>query len=775
MAPAEREAAPAPGERPGVRLFVLRVLVVAVLVTLFGRLWFLQVHEADSFTEAATENRVRGVVTTAPRGDIYDATGRRLVRNRTALVVAVNRSQLLREPKDGKDVLARLAAVVGLPAADISQLITPCGGKVVAPCHRGSPYQPVTVAAYAATDKAGLRKVLSIEEHREDFPGVTIGYKAVREYEGRSLAGHVLGYLGPISDAEKAKPAYADYQGSALVGRDGVETTYDRMLRGKDGLQRLIVDKNGAVTGEDGEVPYEPGQHLVLSIDAKVQKVAEDALNNQIAYARTLQAREGKGLLKADSGSVIVMEARTGRLVAMASYPAYDPTEFANGITDKAYRRLTDPAQGAPLIFRATQGGYAPASTFKVVSTAAAVNGGNDLRGTYACPGVFAPTGQTNFEAANLGSMTLHTSLVRSCDTIYYKFAYDQWNRDGGIKPQGTPKEVFVKTAQSFGLGRRTGVDLPGEAKGRVADRAFKKAFWQATRDNYCKGAKNMARSPQRRADNQDHCTDGHLLRGGEATNFSIGQGDTVVTPLQLATVYAAVANGGSVVQPTVGRALLSADGRAVTQIPTRVRGKAMASADTLAFIRSALAGVTQPGGTAGGSFSGFEHDRLAVAGKTGTAQVNGKQDTSWFASFAPAAAPQLVVVAMVSQGGTGGTTAGPIVRKVYEGIYGLAGRPAAMPGGMLPAALPFVRGDGSVAPPGTRQDPGTAAPAPRPTKTPAPTLAPAPAPRARSAPASTPAPTPAPGVAPVTVSPRPPSGSSGPGARAPRRTGSAR
>jgi len=649
-------------DRSALRLVVLRVLVLTLLATLFGRLAFLQVHAADDLGRAAMENRTREVVQPAPRGEVLDARGTPLVRNRTAFVVSVSRSQLRSQPDDGDAVLARLSAVLGVPAAALAAQIRPCGGGVEQPCWRGSPYQPVPVAEFSATDPVGLRRVLRIEERREDFAGVSSQYAAVRDHPGGTLASHVLGYLGPISQDETGTEQYAGVSDNALVGRAGVEATYDAALRGTDGVQRLVVDRVGTVTGERGRRAPVAGSTLVLSLDARVQRVAETALQRAVDTARTVPSRDGSGMLRADSGSIVVMEARTGRLVAMASYPSYDPSVFTGGASPTEYAQLVDEARGAPLVFRAVQGAYAPASTFKVVSAAAAVASGDyPVDGRYDCPSSYGPTGQRNFDSAALGTIDLREALVKSCDTVFYRFAYEQWLRDGGNSPVAAPRDPMVAMAQGFGLGERTGVDLPSERRGTVADRGYARRLWEQTRGQRCRGTS--------RAD-REYCVDGGRFRGGDATNFAIGQGDTLVTPLQLATVYAAIANGGDLLEPHVGRALVAPDGT-TSEIAPRVRGRVPVDGPLLAFLRDALAGVTQPGGTAAAAFAGSP---VAVAGKTGTGEVAGKQDTSWFASFAPAADPTLVVVGMVSQGGTGGTVAAPMVREVYDRVLGPGG-----------------------------------------------------------------------------------------------------
>jgi penicillin-binding protein 2 len=681
------------------RLFVLRAVVLSMLVTLLGRLAYLQVWAGEELLQAAAANRVREVVTPAARGQVYDVTGTPLLRNRAALVVTVDRSRLRRETGRGAAVLERLGAVLGRPADDLARAVTPCGDGVEQPCWRGSPHQPVPVAEFDARDADGLRRVLAVEEHLEQFPGVRVELTAVRDTAGAepTSAVHVLGYLGPIGSEEVGTPAYDGVRADALVGRAGVEATYDRALRGHDGVERLLVDHLGAVTGRAGVTAPVPGDSLVLSLHAGVQAVAESALQRAVERARTMPARGGGGaLLAADSGAVVVMEAKTGRLVALASWPSYDPTVFVGGASPQQYAELVDEGRGAPLVSRTVQGAYAPASTFKPVTTLAAVGSGDyPLRGTYPCPGAYAPLGgKRNFESADLGTIDLRTALVQSCDTVFYKLVYEQWLADGGNRPVAAPRDPVLAMASAFGLGEPTGVDLPSERRGTVPDRAFLQSRWESSRETWCAAADDPALPDVRRAAERERCDDGFRLRGGDAANLAIGQGDLLVTPLQLATVYAAIANGGTLLSPRVGRALVSADGRRVTEIAPAVRGTLPVEPEVLAYVRDALAAVTTEG-TASSAFAGLP---LHVAGKTGTAEVAGKQDTSWFASYAPADDPALVVIGMVSQGGTGGTVAAPMVREVYEGIYGLAGRPAPLPGGRLPEALPDVRPDGTLA-----------------------------------------------------------------------------
>ena len=716
--------------RSGLRLFVLRVLVLTVLGTLLGRLWYLQVYAGARYSKAAQDNRIREVVEPATRGMIYDSSGRVVVENRTVMVVSVNRSLIRGERDGGKAVLARLGGVIGIRSVDIARLITPCGSPypdgtpAKAPsCWNGSPYQPVPVRTYSTAVPGQTLPALKILEHREDFPGVTAELQPVRFYPYGPMAAHLLGYLGPIRDDERTNPRYAGLV-TAKVGRSGVEQVYDDELRGHDGVQELLVDKDGTVTGQLKATAPESGDSLVLSLDENIQKLAESALQKGIRTARGTFDKIRHDNYKAPTGAVVVMEARTGRIAAMASYPSYDPSIFTKPVLPTpVYEALTDPTKGAPLYSNATQGTFAPGSTFKLVSTAAAVAGGADLHGYYACPTALRVGNRLfkNFEGETYGTIDFRTTLIKSCDTVYYGLAYREWQRDGGTRNVGRAREVFPTMAKAFGFGAPTGIDLPSDAAGQITSRASRLADYRAHKADYCAGAKNTKFGPYRRAIDQENCTDGMTYRAGDAALLAIGQGDVTATPLQLATAYSALANGGTVYSPRLAKALLSADGTRVTRIaPAPVRRLPVA-ADTLAYIRSALTGVTQPGGTAQLAYAGFPAG--IVAGKTGTADVHDKQPTSWFASFAPAAAPRYVVVAMVTEGGTGGTTAAPITREIYDGIFGLEGHKALLPGGALPTKLPVVRADGTVAPPGShtgRPAPTVVPPSPRSTASPA-------------------------------------------------------
>lgn len=736
-------------ERSRLRLVVLQVLVLSLLVTLTGRLWYLQVLRSGDYRSAATENGTRQIVTPAARGMIVDARGRPLARNRTALVVSISRTALLRQPDGGRALVAKVARVIGRPAADVWAATRLCGSAGAAPpprCFNGSPYQPIPV-----TDEADTQMALQIIERHEDFPGVTAELTDVRSYPEPlgANAAHELGYLGPVTDEELARRSAGARKGlrnervlqrTDLIGRAGLEREYDDDLRGAPGVKTLAVDHQGAVLGTLSETRPRAGNHLVTTIDAKVQAEAEKQLRAAIRRART-EGDINKGFQKhkADSGAVVVMDVRTGGLVAMASWPTYNPNIWVGGISNRDYRAITSRKRHYPNQSRAFQGEFAPASTFKAVSLPAAVRAGYSLHASYNCPSSYSIGGtpKANYESNAYGLIPMKRAIEVSCDTVFYKFAYETWLRQGGLYPGKRTKDPFTEMAKAFGLGTQTGLDLPSESGGRIADRAWKRAYWKATRGFYCAKARTgypeVARKDPERAAyllalSKENCVDGWAYRGGDAANFAIGQGDTTVTPLQLARVYATVANGGRLVTPHIGRAIVSPQGRLVRDLEPRAAGRVPVARSTLAWLRSALRSVTERG-TGYGPFSraGFPLATVPVASKTGTGEVYGKETTSWFASYAPANHPRYAVVMMVSQGGTGSGISGPSVAQLYKSLFGIRGSTvdlarAEPPGGHPTLALPTLRADGTFeAPAHESRAPGSARHAERPQAAPLP------------------------------------------------------
>lgn len=673
-----------PRSHPRLRLNVLRVIVFAALAVLIFRLWSLQVLQHGRYQVTAEGNRVRQVVTEAPRGIIVDDQGKPFATNRTELVITIDRSVLDRQSDSGRGVIARLATVLHTTAAALQEQTRICTRTVGKPCWNGSPYQPIPVASNVSAQVA-----LSIIEHPELFPGVSADTQAVRVYPQGTLAAHEIGYTGPASQAQLADKQ-AGYNGNDVVGQAGIESSYDTFLRGVAGVKKLAVDRFGRVSGTISATPAKAGDTVVLSLDSGVQNLLEQSLANEL----TLAQQQGK---PATTASGVVLDWHTGQVIAMASLPTYNPSVFTDGISEKDYQALTSPASGDPLISRAFQSTGAPGSTFKAVSLPAAVSAGNDLNGTYACPSSIDIGGQNfhNFEGEAGGFISLHEAIVISCDTIFDQFAYNAWLSDGGLRqgsgPYAPPKDYFTNMAKAYGFGRDSGIDLPDESSGWVINRADEVKIWNQMKATYCKRAKtgypgdpNPADAELLKEYAQEGCTSGYLYQGGSATMFAIGQGQYIsVSPLQLAVAYAAVANGGTVFHPRVAKAIIAPNGSLVQKIGSSVAGHLPVSADVLQYLRDAMIDVPRRG-TASGAFAGFPLDQIPIAGKTGTAEVQGHNDTSWFASFSQ----QYVVVVSIPDTGQGANFAAPVARKVYEGLYGV-GRPALMP--TPPSALPKV------------------------------------------------------------------------------------
>ncbi|MFF2506203.1 penicillin-binding protein 2 [Streptomyces sp. NPDC058067] len=681
--------------RVQIRLIVLQILVLSLLLTLGGRLWYLQIRNGAEYAKEASGNHVQQVVSPAVRGSILDARGVPIADNETRLVVSASRTDLMKMPDDGKAVLAKLADVLGMKSKDITEKVRLCDAKTPQPCWNGSPYQPIPI-----TDEATPKQALQIRERSEDFPGITAEPQAVRRYAGPgdSNTAQVLGYLSPVTDAEieKAKDTSSPYLRSDQVGRSGLERTYDKELRGKAGVTRYEVDNLGRVIGRAKSDEAEPGANVVTSIDARVQGVAEYELNEAMKAARQQFDKITGENYKADSGSVVVMEAKTGRVVAMASAPTYDPNAWVGGISAKDYKQLTGKDSDYPLLNRAIQGQSAPGSTFKVISTAAAVEAGYKWDGGYPCTSSYSVGGQVfkNFEGENFGPISLGRALEVSCDTVFYGLADREWKRDGGINPKGPTKDYFYKAAHQFGLGKTTGIDLPNEVTGRVPDRRWKKAFWEANKDSWCKTGKKDGSYVEKIA--YENCLEGNKMREGDSINYSIGQGDTLLTPIQEAMIYGALANGGTEYVPTIGKAIISADGKSVREIKPRVKDKLPITKATLKGMNEALAGVVTRG-TAAWKFGGWPQDKIPLHAKTGTAEVYGKQTTSWLATYSK----DYSVVMTISQAGTGSGASGEAVRKIYNAMYGVTPDGAIdKKKALLPTPeknLPRIQPDGSI------------------------------------------------------------------------------
>jgi penicillin-binding protein 2 len=649
---------------PILRLTFLAVLAIALFVALFARLWFLQVLAGDRFVELADSNRLRTVVSEAPRGAILSSDGEELVRNRPALTISADRQALLGSdgaPRDAEAerVIERVAELLEL---DTAEVIDRLGSQ------RRSPFRAVPIEIDVPPEL-----VFTIREQQELFFGVETESLPVREYPQGTLASHVVGYVGEISQDELLDPEYTDYLGGDLIGRSGLEQSYEADLRGAAGRRLLVVNAREHVLDVQSDRPPVPGNDLRTTIDSELQEATERLLADGIEASRSIERDDGQ-LLPSTAGSAVVLDARSGAILAMASWPDYDPREFVGGVGPDYFEFLQDPESERPLVNRALTGSYPPGSVFKHASGAAMVEAGViGPRGTRDCDAQFELGGNTfrNWNrGVNEGPMDLSDALKRSCDTYFYALAYENWVRENA---DDGSEEALTEVGQRFGYGRTLDVDLPSESPGRVPGRQWREEYWLESRDRYCSQAEAAEQGSLEEELLSDLCQFGGVWRGGDAVNSSIGQGDVMATPLQVAASYQAVANDGVLMRPHVGSQVVSPDGEVVREIEPEPLGELGLDEETTAAIREGLERVLmESDGTGSSAFSGFPLDEIPVAGKTGTAESPPRVPYAWFAAYAPADDPEIVVAVNVEQGGGGSQTAAPIVRNIMEHHFGI-------------------------------------------------------------------------------------------------------
>ena len=626
------------------RLTVLAVVIVCLFAALYARLWFLQVINEPKAQAAAQSNSVRLVYTPAARGRILDRNGAVLVDNTVSEVVTISRVTAKAEP----DVVSRLAVLLNVSNDSLLQ-------KIKDP--RYSPYVPVPLAVdVKAPDVVYLR------EHQAEFPGVSVEAVAERSYPYGSVAANVLGYVGQISGPElTATRKRQGYQPDDVIGKTGAESAYEDALRGQPGVTKLQVDSKGRVLGQLASQAPVQGHDVWLSIDINAQKLAEESLAQGLVAARlnTDKAVGGTGThFAAPGGAAIILNPQDGSVLALATNPTYNPQDFVGGISQTKFSQyLNDP--GHPLNDRTIQGLYAPGSTFKLATATAGLQSGiitpqqyfNDKGylqvGKLACSVNITVAGCFNNDNHQIyGQVNLTRAITVSSDAYFYQIGATFWIDSGRFGDDG-----LQNVAREYGFGSLSGIPLPNEAAGRVPDKASR--------------AKEHAQYPK-------IFTEGGWFTG-DNVNTAIGQGEVAVTPLQLANAYATFANGGTLWTPQIATKITDQQGKVLQSLPPLSKGKVEIQP---AWHDAMLAGfqgvVASTEGTANPAFAGFPLNRYPVAGKTGTAQVQGKDPTSLFVSFAPATSPQFVVEAVMEEAGYGADAAAPVVRRIYDGLFNL-------------------------------------------------------------------------------------------------------
>lgn len=601
-------------ERLKSRYFALGLVILAALLVLFVRAWTLQVLGGEEFAQAAENNRVREVVLDAPRGRILDRNGDPLVVNRASLAVTVSTAV-----RRDEDLLYRLSVILDEPFELVRER---------AASTKEAPLEPRVVAIDVPMDV-----VARLAERESEFSGVEVSVIPVREYPRGTLAAHLLGYTGEISERALDSPDRQGYSLGDIVGLAGAEYQFESVLRGEKGHQRLEVDAMGSPRRLIEEAEPVEGLDVVLTIDAGVQQVAEEALVRALADARK------RDFPNASAGAAIALDVRTGEVLAMASVPTFDPAEFVGGISSEDWAALNDAESDFPLVNRAIKALYPPASTFKAVTGLAGLEAGiTSARHSYRCAGRWAGMGDDwakyCWNRGGHGLTGFAEGIARSCNVVFYEIG-NQLHRRG--------EEEIQQSARRLGFGSKTGVDLPGEVQGRVPDAAWKAAF------------------------NIDYPEFQSWLPG-DTVNVAIGQGDTLVTPIQMASAYAAIATGGEVMKPHILKEVANSRGETMRTVEPSIAFNADLDRSARDVMHQSLREVTEYGSGAS-AFRGFP---VAVAGKTGSAQVVGKDALAWFVGYAPSDDPQYVVAVAVEQGGFGGATAAPVARQILAALFGL-------------------------------------------------------------------------------------------------------
>jgi len=629
---------------------VFLVVVCAIFVLLTFRLFYMQLIQNYKFSTLASENRMRLTNITAPRGEVFDRYGVKLVGNQPVYTVSLVN---LAGGSTG-DVVPRLASIMGINPADIE-------GKIA---NQQALYEPVKIATRVSPEV-----VTRIEEQRLELPGVVIDIEPQREYPSGSILSHVMGYVRQINQEQLTAHQGEGYKMGDPFGQSGLEYTYEKFLRGQDGGRQVEVDSMARPVRDLGVKDPVPGNNMVLTIDQRVQKAAEEAL------AKASQMALSEGRPEAHAGAAVALDVRSGAVLAMASYPSYDPVKLSGVLTQKDYEEIFN-SPWKPMLNRALLP-YAPGSTFKmVVAMAGLVTGKTEPAATISDPGYFFWGRAFNdWKLDGHGNVNLVKALKVSCDTYFYQL---------GLR---TGIDEIARMAKEFGLGEKTGIELPGEDSGVVPGPATK----IEQRIPYLSAAdtKKVKEVQQRYNDLLARTTDEAQRKALlskrsdelQAINWeldwhdydtiisSIGQGDNRYTPLELANYVATIANGGARYKPYLVQRVVSPDGRLLQDNSPVELGHVSVSPANLDLVKQGMLEVTlPPDGTAYGFFTGFP----PVAAKTGTAEVTGHDNHGLFVAFAPYDKPEIAIAVVMEYAGHGGTIAGPVAEDMLAAYFGL-------------------------------------------------------------------------------------------------------
>lgn len=582
------------------RLHTLLVVCLVLFAVLLGRMVYLQLWRGDYYAKQSDGNRLRQSRILAPRGIIYDSEGKELVNNLPGYAVVLQKQSSYKP-----ETLQRLSNLLQMPVEEINAKIKASENF----------YEPIMLK-----NNLDQQMVTKIEEQRRYMPEVMLSVQPIRNYPYHELAVHALGYVGEVSSYEIEQGLFKNISQGSLVGKGGLEKTYDKYLRGEDGAFMEEVDVAGNVVKHYDSVQPIPGKNLKLTIDYELQKELEAFTDKHLAFLRSSGIAPG-----ARAAAVVAIDPRNGAVRAMVSRPGYDPNWFVHGISSKNWNSINnDP--NYPMNNKVITGEYPPGSTFKIVTGSAAFELKKVGLNEPIFDGGFHPMVPTMGNAGGevLGWLTFIKALAMSDNVYFYELGYRV-----GI-------DNIEKYAHIFGFGERTGIDLEGESKGLVASKKVKREIWDED------------------------------WRLGDTFNAAIGQGFNLTTPIQLSVMLSIVANGGTKYQPYLVDSIINSDG-SLFEKPKRAEGKHIdVSQQTIDYIRMGMSATTQEGGTAS-YFAGLPKP---IAGKTGTAENSHGRDHGLFVAYGPVDDPELVVVCIVEQGGFGSVAAGPIVYKAFEEFF---------------------------------------------------------------------------------------------------------
>lgn len=611
----QEDSVSTPSETLKSRFTALTILAGAIFAALFAKLFETQILSSTRYAKAATSNMYTTVSTPAPRGYIYDRNGVSLVKNRSNLCILADV-----DVATDRDVIRRLSAVIGVPHNVIRQRIQDANSGA---------QNKRTVA-----QGVSMREIAFIAEHPEGFPGVYTESRTVREYPYGALGAHVLGYTGAVSSAEleKSTPGRNIEMGDD-VGKAGVESQYDDLLSGDHGQRVVRTDARGNVVEVISETKPTKGNDLYLTICAPIQYAADEALAETIA---PIDGAIGSG--KGTAGAVVVMDVRDGSILALASFPTYLPGAFVGGIASDMWSIYNAEESKNPLMNRAIAGAYPAASTFKAFTGMAGLTHGFVTKDRiFTCEGSWDGFGSNDWQNCwkleGHGDLDFHEGIVVSCDIVFYEIAKDFFDHRNELGMTAMQEEIM-----KYGFGSKTGIDLNGEVEGRIPTPDWKSKYFKDVPEE----------AP---------------FRGGDLTNMAIGQGYVLITPIQLAVGYGAIATG-NLVLPHVLKEVRNSEGEVAATFEPQIIGTPDVKPEHLQTIRDALHGVRLDNASVCNAFDEYDID---AAAKTGTAEVAGKTDFAWTACYAPFDDPRYVVTVIVEEGGGGSSAATPIAAKIMS------------------------------------------------------------------------------------------------------------